>query len=37
LIWSTLSNTELIRYPEDMTQSLSTAVVDELYSMKLIQ
>ena len=37
LIWSTLSNTELIRYPEDMTQSLSNAVVDELYSMKLIQ
>lgn len=37
LIWSTLSNTELIRYPEDMTQSLSNAVIDELYSMKLIQ
>ena len=37
LIWSTLSNTELIRYPEDMTKSLSNAVVDELYSMKLIQ
>jgi len=37
MIWSTLSNTELIRHPEDMTQSLSNAVVDELYSMKLIQ
>jgi len=37
LIWSTLANTELIRYPEDMTRSFSNAVVDELYSMKLIQ
>jgi hypothetical protein len=37
MIWSTLSNTELIRYPEDMTLSFSNALVDELYSMKLIQ
>ena len=36
LIWSSLSNTELISYPEDMTKYFITVLVGELNRKKLI-